>query len=206
MKMPWNRDELGRELHASRPTPPAELESSLEHDIEAERRRSRDSFPRYRLGLAATATALMVASFTVAGGMAAASSSVRHAFTNVAQVVHLSAPAKTRAAKPASKPATPADDQYGRKKNCVKSAAARRAASIKAAQAKLLADRNVARKANKQARANARNLAAAKKNAAVKRAYGRYLAARQAASKKYAASVAKANKRYKADAKKCPVA
>src|SRR6476646_5626802 len=108
MKMPWNRAELGRELRASRPTPPAGLETSLEHDVEAERRRSRGSLPRYRLGLAATATALMVA----------ASSSVRHAFNNVAQAVHLSAPApKARAAKPA----TPADDQYGRKKNCVKS-------------------------------------------------------------------------------------
>jgi hypothetical protein len=203
MKMPWNKDELGRELRASRPTPPAELETSLEHDIEAERRRSRGSLPRYRLGLAATATALMVASFTVAGGMAAASSSVRHAFNNVAQAVHLSAPApKARAAKPA----TPADDQYGRKKNCVKSAAARRAASIRAADAHLTRDRSSARKVYRKARANARQLAAAKKNAAIKHAYGKYLAARKAANTKHAASVAKANARYKADAKKCPVA
>jgi hypothetical protein len=203
MKMPWNKDELGRELRASRPTPPAELETSLEHDIEAERRRSRGSLPRYRLGLAATATALMVASFTVAGGMAAASSSVRHAFNNVAQAVHLSAPApKARAAKPA----TPADDQYGRKKNCVKSAAARRAASIRAADAQLTRDRSSARKVYRKARANARQLAAAKKNAAIKHAYGKYLAARKAANTKRAASVAKANARYKADAKKCPVA
>ena len=203
MKMPWNRDELGRELRASRPTPPAELETSLEHDIEAERRRSRGSVPRYRLGLAATVTALMVASFTVAGGMATASSSVRHAFNNVAQAVHLSAPApKARAAKPA----TPADDQYGRKKNCVKSAAARRAASIRVADAQLKRDQTAARKAYKHRVANARKLAAAKKHAAKKRAYGRYLAAREAANTKHAASVAKANARYKADAKKCPVA
>jgi len=203
MKMPWNRDELGRELRASRPTPPAELETSLEHDIEAERRRSRGSLSRYRLGLAATATAIMVASFTVAGGMAAASSSVRHAFNNVAQAVHLSAPApKARAAKPA----TPADDQYGRKKNCVKSAAARRAASLRFAEAQLSRDRTAARKAYKRAAAKARKLAAAKKSAAVKRAYGKYLAARKAANAKYAASVARANARYTADAKKCPVA
>jgi len=203
MKTPWNRDELGRELRASRPTPPAELETSLEHDIEAERRRSRGSLPRYRLGLAATATALMVVSFTVAGGMAAASSSVRQAFSNVAQAVHLNAPApKARAARPAS----PADDQYGRQKNCVGSAAARRAASIRAAKAQLTSERLAARKAYKKQRANARQLAAAKQKAAMHRAYGKYLAARHAASHRYSASVAKANKRYKADAKKCPVA
>jgi hypothetical protein len=203
MKMPWNRDELSRELRASRPTPPAGLESSLEHDIEAERRCARTSSPRYRFGLAATATALMIASFTVAGGMAAASSSVRGAFTHVAQAVHLSAPApKARAAKPAS----PADDQYGRKKNCIKTAAARRAASINAASKQRTRDRTAARKAYRNSMDNARQLAAAKRKAAMSRAYGKYMAARHAANGKYKASVAKADKRYRADAKQCPVA
>lgn len=201
MKMPWNRDELGRELRASRPTPPAELETALGHEIE--RRRSRGSLPRYRLGLAATATALLVASFTVAGGMAAASSSVRSALGNVAYAVHLSAP--TPHAR-AGKPVTPADDQYGRKKSCVKSAADRRAASFRAAKAKLNRDLAAAGKAYKKRTATARKLAAARRSAALKAAYGKYLAARKAAFKKHAATVAKANSRYRADAKKCPVA
>jgi len=202
MKMPWNKDELGRELRSSRPTPPAELETALEHDIESEQRRSR-GLPRYRLGLAATVTAFLFASFTVAGGMAAASSSVRHAFKNVAQAVHLSAPApKVNAAKPA----TPADDQYGRKKDCVKSAAARRAAALRSANAKLNRSLAAARKAYKQRVANARKLSAAKKTAAVKRAYTKYLAARKAAFRSHAAAVAKANARYRSDMKKCPVA
>src|SRR5262249_7998975 len=166
-------------------------------------RRSRGSLPRYRLGLAATVTALLFASFTVAGGMAAASSSVRHAFTNVAQAVHLSATApKVNAAKPA----TPADDQYGRKKDCIKSAAARRAAALRSAKTKLTRSLAAARKVYKQRVASARHLSAAKRSAAVKRAYAKYQAARKAANKSYAAAVAKANARYKADSKKCPVA
>jgi hypothetical protein len=203
MKTPWNRDELGRELHAARPTPPAELETSLEHEIEAERRRSRGSLPRYRLGLAATVTALLIASFAVAGGMATASSSVSHAFTHVAQAVHLSSPAPH--ARP-SQTASPADDQYGRKKNCNKVAADRRAAALLAANAKLKRDLAQASKSYNQRVADARKLAAAKKSAALKAAYSKYLAARKAAFKRHAAAVAKANARYKADVKKCPKA
>jgi hypothetical protein len=203
MKMPWNRDELGRELRAARPTPPVELETALEHEIEAERRRSRGSLPRYRFGLAATATALLIASFTVAGGMAAASSSVRHAITHVAQAVHLSTPA---AHVRTSKPASPADDQYGRKKSCVKVASDRRAAALRAANANLKRDLKVAGKSYQRRVDSARKLSAAKKSAARKAAYRTYLTARKTASKRHAAAVTTANARYKADAKKCPVA
>src|SRR5262249_13540345 len=149
MKMPWNRDELGRELRAARPAPPAELENALEQEIRAERRRSRAGAraPRLRFGLAAAPTAVVLASFTAVGGMAAASSSVRHAFTNVAQAVHLSAPAPK--ARTTSAP-SPSDDQYGRKKSCIKSAYDRRAAALRAAKAKLKRELAVAGKAYKQ--------------------------------------------------------
>jgi len=203
MKMPWNRDELGRELRAVRPKPPAALESSLEHEIEAERRRSRGRVPGFRFGLAAAATTVLLASFTVAGGMAAASSSVRSALTSVAQVVHITSP---KPSARATSLAGPARDQYGRKKNCVKSAADRRAASIRAANAKLNRNLALAGKYYKQAVSNARKLAAAKKAAALRTAYGKYRAARAAAYEQHAAAVAKANARYRADFKKCPIA
>jgi hypothetical protein len=201
MKMPWNKDELGRELRAARPTPPAELENALESEIRG-RRRSRSGAPRLRFGLAAATTAVVVLSFTAVGGMAAASSSVRHAFTNVAQVVHLSSSSRRAHATAA---ASPAVDQYGRKKSCVKSAYDRRRAALRAANAKLNRDLAKAGKNYKQRAASARKLAAAKqKNAALHAAYAKYLAARKAAAKRHAAAVTKANARYKADTKKCP--
>jgi hypothetical protein len=202
MKLPWNRDELGRELRAARPKPPAGLESAIEQDIETERRRSRGLAPRFRFGLAATATAVMVASFTVAGGMAAASSSVQHALNHVAQAVHLSSPSP-KAAAPA---ASPAGDQYGRKKNCGKSARGRENASLHAATRQLNHDLALAGKDYKQRVANARKLSAEKRNAAMHRAYSRYVAARHAAYNRHAAAVKKAVGRYKADVKKCATA
>jgi hypothetical protein len=199
MKMPWMRDELGRELRAARPQPPAELANALEHEIHAERRRSRAGSPRLRFGLAAATTALVVASFTAVGGMAAASSSVRHAFSNVAQAVHLSSPTPH-----ATKAASPAGDQYGRKKTCLKTAYDRRSAALRAASAKLKRDLSVASHAYTQRAASARKLAAARKNAAMHAAYVKYLTARKAAFKRHTAAVGKANARYKADSKKCP--
>src|SRR5581483_459928 len=115
MKKFWNRDELSRELRASRPKPSDVLVNALEQQIESERSRSRGRVPSFRFGLAAAATALLVASFAAAGGMAAASSSVRHALTDVAQAVHITSP--TAHARH-DETATPAADQYGRKKNC----------------------------------------------------------------------------------------
>jgi hypothetical protein len=200
MKMPWNRDELGRELRAARPQPPAELEHALEQEIRAERNRSRAGSPRLRFGLAAATTAIVVVSFTAVGGMAAASSSVAHAISHVAQAVHLSSPAQH-----ATKPATsPAGDQYGRKKTCLKTAFDRRAAALRAANAKLRRELAVASRAYKQRSANARKLAAAQKHAAMHAAYGKYLSSRKAAFKRHAAAVNKAKARYKADSKKCP--
>jgi hypothetical protein len=197
MKLPWNRDELGRELRAARPTPPAGLESSIEHQIEAERQGARRAAPRLRFGLAATATALLIASFAAAGGIAAASSSVQHALTHVAQAVHLSSP---QASKPS---ATPAGDQYGRKKNCVKAAYNRHKAALHAADAKLHSQLALAGLHYKQLVAHARKLSARQRNAAVHAAYGKYLAARKAAYKAHAAAVHKADGRYRADTKKC---
>lgn len=202
MKHFWNRDELSRELRAARPKPPAELESALDHRIEAERRSSRGRLPSFRLGFAAATTALLVASFAAAGGMAAASSSVRHALTDVAQAVHLSSP--TTHAKAASAP-SPATDQYGRKKNCVKSASDRRHAAIHAADAKLHRSLALAGKAYKRRVSNARKLAAAKQHAALRAAYGKYLHGRAVAYRQHASVVKKANARYRLDAKKCPV-
>jgi hypothetical protein len=202
MKMPWNKHDLGRELRAARPKPPAALESSLEHEIDAERRRFRGRVPAFRLGFAAAATTLLLATFTVAGGMAAASSSVRSAFTSVAQAVHITSQkphARTAA------PTSPARDQYGRKKNCVKAAADRRNAARRAADTKLNDRLALAGKSYKQQVTNARKLAAKQKAAAIKAAYGKYLAARAAAYKLHAAAIAKATKRYKTDFKKCPI-
>jgi len=200
MKMPWNRNMLGRELRAGRPAPPAELENALEQEIRAERRRSGSVAPRLRFGLAAATTAVVVVSFTAVGGMAAASSSVRHAFTNVAQAVHLSSPVRhvRRTAAP-----SPASDQYGRKKSCVKSAYDRRAAALRAANAKQQRELAVAGKAYKQRTANARKLAAARKHLALRDAYGKYLGARKAAFKRHTVAVNRANARYKADTSKC---
>jgi hypothetical protein len=201
MKMPWNRDDLGRELRAVRPTPPPDLENALEHEIRAEHRRSRSRAPRLRFGLAAATTAVVLASFTAVGGMAAASSSVRHAFTNVAQAVHLSSPATHR-----STASSPASDQYGRKKSCLQTAYGRRAAALRAANAKLRRDLAAAGKSYWLRAAGARKLAAAQRRAALHAAYRRYLAGRKAAASHHAAAVKKANARYKADAKKCPAA
>ena len=202
MKMPWNKNDLGRELRAARPKPPVALESALEHEIEAERRRFRGRVPAFRLGFAAAATTLLLATFTVAGGMAAASSSVRSAFTSVAQAVHItSQKPHARAAAPTS----PARDQYGRKKNCVKAAADRRSAAIHAADGKLHRDLAKAGKYLQDSLKNARNLSGAKQTAARKAAYGKYRADNAAAYRRHAAAVKNANKRYKADFKKCPI-
>ena len=80
---------------------------------------------------------LLVTGFAAAGGLAAASSSVRQAFADVARVVHVAAPAH-----PASvdKGMSPAQDQYGRKKKCGKQAYDREVAATRAANAKLKRD------------------------------------------------------------------
>jgi hypothetical protein len=154
--------------------------------------------------------ALLVA-FAAAGGMAAASSSVRSAFTNVARVVHIAAP--TRQASPNSA-LTPAVDQYGRKKSCVKAAVARRNAAFKAANARLKRELKFAKahylkslaKANKRYTASAKTrVDTAKHVAAVKAARGKYKLARAAAWKKHGRSVKAALARYKRDLKKCPI-
>ena len=202
MKTFWNRDELTRELRASRPKPPDVLVNRLEQQIESECHRSRGRAQGFRLGLAAATTALVVVSFAAAGGMAAASSSVRHALSDVAQAVHITSPS---AHARLDRPATPATDQYGRKKSCVKSASDRRNASIRAADRKLHRDLALAGKYYKQRVSNARKLAANKQHAALERAYGKYRAARAAAYKAHAKAVRNANGRYRADVERCPI-
>jgi hypothetical protein len=205
MKKFWNDDNrLGRELRASKPSPSYELESTIEQQVEDSRRAPR-GLPGLRLGLAATVTALLVGSFAVAGGMAAASSSVRSAFSDVAQVVHISTPSHQSAPS-----ATPASDQYGRKVSCVNTAANRRTASIRAANAKLKARLAAATKTYKAAVARAKGRyaqstgSAKQLQKALAAAWGKYLKARHAAFKAHAQAVARANARYKADVKKCP--
>jgi hypothetical protein len=204
MKKFWNDDDrLGRELRASKPRPSSDLEASIEQQVEDARAPRR--LPGLRLGLAATVTALLAGSFAVAGGMAAASSSVRSAFTDVAQVVHISSPAHQSAPS-----ATPASDQYGRKASCVKTAANRRAASIRAANAKLKNSLAAANTTYKAAVAKAKGRyaqstgSAKKLQKALAAAWSTYVKARQAAFKAHAQVVGKANARYKADIRKCP--
>lgn len=203
MKTFWNRDELTRELRASRPKASDELVDVLEQRIESERRRSGRRLPSVRFGLAAATTALLVASFAAAGGMAAASSSVRHALKDVAQAVHITSPS---AHARADRTATPATDQYGRKKSCVASAKARRDASVRAANAKLNRDLKLAGKYYDQRVSKARKLASKEMHAALKAAYGKYRAARAAAYKRHGQAVNRAYGRYRADSKKCPTA
>jgi hypothetical protein len=212
MKMPWNTpNDVSRELRADRPRPPTELESALEHEIANERRRERQAVPRTRLGLAAATTMLLVTAFAAAGGMAAASSTVRSAFTDVARVVHIAAPAHRATADGGSSPAA---DQYGRKKSCVKSAAARRAASLNAANTKLTRDLALARSHYVQsvAKANKRYTSSVKSNtdvarhaAALKAANANLRRERALAWTHHGQLVANAKKRYKNDVTKCPV-
>jgi len=204
MKKFWNDDDrLGRELRAAKPRPSSGLEASIEQQVEDARAPRR--LPGLRLGLAATVTALLAGSFAVAGGMAAASSSVRSAFLDVAQVVHISSPAHQSAPS-----ATPATDQYGRKASCVKTAANRRAAAVRKANAKLKRDLAAAKKAYEAAVAKAKRRyaqstgSAKKLAAALAAAKGKYAQAQAAANTRHDRAVAKANARYKADVRKCP--
>jgi hypothetical protein len=211
MRLPWNKPhDLGRELRAARPRPPAELESALEHEIVNERRRGRQVVPRIRLGFAAAVTMLLVAGFAAAGGLAAASSSVRQAFTDVARVVHVAAPAH-----PASvdKGTSPAQDQYGRKKKCGKQAHDREVASIRAANTKLtrdltLAKAHYARSAGKIKKRYTSSLKTKaeldREHAALRAAQAKLKRERGLAYKHHGQLVRHAQDRYKSDKKKCP--
>ena len=210
MKMPWQEnDHLGRELRASRPQPPAELESTLEGQVDEEGRRARRGVPGLRLGLAAAVTSLFVASFAVAGGMAAASSSVRSAFADVARVVHINAPAPRGSV---DRSANPAADQYGRKASCLKAAADRKAAAVRAANAKLQRDLAAANKQYQAAVDRAKKRYAQSKGssskllAALKAARAAWKHDRALAFERHGQAIAKANARYKADVSKCPTA
>jgi hypothetical protein len=204
MKFRNNDKRLERELRAAKPLPSPDLESTIEQQV-ADAQRAPRGLPGLRFGLAATVTALLVGSFAVAGGMAAASSSVRGALSDVAQVVHISTPARQSAPT-----ATPATDQYGRKASCVKTAANRRAASIRAANAKLNSKLAAATRIYKAAVAKAKNRSAQSTGSAqelqkaLAAAWGKYVKARHAAFKAHAQAVVRANARYKADVKKCP--
>ena len=210
----WKRNhsqDLGRELRASRPEPPAEFVSSLEQELrDARRRSSRRAMPGFRLGLAAGTTAILLGTVTVAGGMAAASSSVRHAFTQVAQVVHIGSPAS------GERSTSPAQDQYGRKKSCTKAAAARRDAATRAASVTLRKELAAARSAYGKSVASANKrfaaaksatpkLAAAKQRAALRAASAKYRQQRAAAFKHHTQAVGKAKSRYKRDFASCPI-
>jgi len=85
-------DNLERRLRTERPAPRAELMESLTQRIESTPFRRRSGF---RLGLAATVTAVMVVSLAVFGGLGYAATSVSHA---VKTAVHVVAPAKHHAA------------------------------------------------------------------------------------------------------------
>ena len=218
MRVPWHRSDLGdlgRELRASRPEPPGELQSDIEQEIAASGRpahRRSHLVPSMRFGLAAATTAVLLVSLAAAGGLAAASSSVRSAVTDVARVVHISAPA----AHPtkANTGASPATDQYARKKSCVKSAKAREVAATRAADKALVARLKSIEKQYKLAvkaakhrfltSAHTKSDLAARKVALQKAAAKRKLA-RAASYKTHAAAAAKAKARYKADVKKCPL-
>jgi hypothetical protein len=203
MRLFWKRPDLERELRAARPRPPAELESRLEAQIADDRTRDRHRAPRARLGFAAATTVALLVAFAAAGGMAAASSSVRSAFTDMARVVHIAAPQRQAAPDSA---ATPAVDQYGRKKSCVKAAVARRNAAIRRADAKLKRDLALATKIYKKRVGMARKLTStAKRDAALKAAYAKYVKARRAAYRRHTAAVKRALARYRADIKKCPI-
>jgi len=219
MRVPWHRSDLGdlgRELRASRPEPPGELQSDIEQDITAARRDAQRRSHRMpvglRFGFAAGTTAVLLVSLAAAGGLAAASSSVRSAVTDVARVVHISAPAAhpTRANTGAS----PATDQYARKKSCVKSAKAREVAATRAADKALVARLKSIEKQYKLAveaakhrfltSAHTKSDLAARK-AALQTAAAKRKLARTASYKTHAAAAAKAKARYKADVKKCPL-
>jgi hypothetical protein len=216
MNVPWKRkdlDDLARELRASRPEPPAELLTNLEHELvessgHARRRRPK---PTLRFGLAAGMTAILLGSLAAAGGLAAASSSVRNAFTDVARVAHISAPAHPSAS---GANATPATDQYARKKSCVKAAKARENAAIRAANRTLKARLAAIEKQYKAAVAAAKKRYLqsaktkndfAKEKAAIAAATALRKKLRAAAFLAHKNAVNAAKARYRADVKKCPI-
>jgi hypothetical protein len=208
MKLHRNSNKrLGRELREARPAPPAELESTVERLFADER----DCAPRrvsgVRFGLAAAVTALLVSSVAVTGGMAAASSSVRHALADVASTVHVG----TAARKSRTESTSPASDQYGRKASCAKTAAARRTAAIHAADATLKHALALANRHHATAVSNAKHRyaqatkSASKLAAALNAAQRAYLHERAVAFQQHGRLVGNANSRYSADMKKCPV-
>ena len=217
MKVPWHRSgpgDLGRELRASRPEPPASLQADLEQEIAESRgsiRRPSHRRPSMRFGFAIGTTVVLLVSLAAAGGLAAASSSVRSAFTDVARIAHVAAPAHPSASNGG---ATPASDQYSRKKSCVKAAKAREKAAIKAADDALKGELAAIEKQYKDAVAAAKKAYDAsaktkadkdKQKAAIKAAKALRKKLRDAAYKKHAAAVAAAKAKYKADVKKCPI-
>ena len=104
------RDDLERMLRGDRPTPPAEFVESLARRVVASPPGRRGTF---RLGLAATVTAVLVVSLAAFGGLGYAATSVKHA---VHTAVHVVAPAKHyAAAKPAGFNSAAAE--YGKKVN-----------------------------------------------------------------------------------------
>jgi hypothetical protein len=219
MRVPWHRSDLGdlgRELRASRPEPPGELQSDIEHEITAASpdvsRRSLGMPVGFRFGLAAGTTALLLVSLAAAGGLAAASSSVRNALTDVARVAHISAPA-AHPTKPGNG-ASPAIDQYARKKSCVKAAKAREKAAIKAADDQLKKRLAAIEKQYKDAveaakkayeQSNKTKADKEKEKAAIEAAKALRKKLRAAAYKAHKAAVDAAKARYKADVKKCPL-
>lgn len=217
MNVPWNRSDpgdLGRELRTSRPEPPAELQADLEQQIaESSRsiRRPAHRRPSMRFGFAVGTTAVLLVSLAAAGGLAAASSSVRTAFTEVARVAHIAAPAHPSAS---SGGVTPASDQYSRKKSCVKAAKAREKAAIKAADDALKGELAAIEKQYKDAVAAAKKAYDEsaktkadkdKEKAAIEAAKALRKKLRDAAYTKHAAAVAAAKAKYEADVKKCPI-
>jgi hypothetical protein len=106
------RDDLERMLRRDRPTPPAEFVESLARRVVASPPGRRGTF---RLGLAATVTAVLVVSLAAFGGLGYAATSVKHA---VHTAVHVVTPEKHHAAKAAGFNSAAA--QYGGKVNiCV---------------------------------------------------------------------------------------
>jgi hypothetical protein len=217
MNVPWHRSDpgdLGRELRANRPEPPAELQAGLEQEIAVSGRSSRRPShrrPSMRFGFAVGTTAVLLIALAAAGGLAAASSSVRSAFTDVARVAHVAAPAHPSASNGG---ATPASDQYSRKKSCVKAAKAREKAAIKAADDELNLELAKIEKQYKDAVAAAKKAYdesaktkadKEKEKAAIEAAKALRKKLRDAAYKKHAAAVAAAKAKYKSDVKKCPI-
>src|SRR5207237_1751504 len=101
-------DDLERRLRNGRPTPRTEFMEALTERLESVPYRRRSTF---RLGLAASVTAVLVISLAAFGGLGYAATSVSHA---VKTAVHVVAPAKHHAAaQPAAFNSAAA--QYGKK-------------------------------------------------------------------------------------------